>query len=125
MASERGGCSPPGRASGGNTFHVVMPGGAARATVGPLSLQQLVVNKLISVKQHLYDVGDVPLELLAPVLRACKPEKLAEIEDATRAGGRDLSVGTWCLWQAWVMERLNANWPADKRLSPTKVKCTH
>lgn len=74
--------------------------GTEKRSLGPHSLLTIVQSSLIRIKAHLGDVGAVPYQLLEPVLEACSPEELANIEDGTRGGimKRSLTCLTWPLW---------------------------
>lgn len=74
--------------------------GTSYAEPGPQTLQSIVIAALINYKSLLSDIGDVPIELLAPVFGAFSPEDLARVEDATARGqvGRDLKPFTWPCW---------------------------
>lgn len=73
------------------------------------TLAQLATKKLIECKSSLGDIGDVPVNLLEPVLVECDADQLDRIESSTARGhsGRDLSVDTWPLWYRFVKESMS------------------
>lgn len=72
---------------------------------GVPSLKDICLSQLVAARSLLGDLGDVPVDLLTPVLSRCSAQQLAAVEDETRAGGRDLSSELEPHWQQLVEHR--------------------
>ncbi|KAK9835184.1 hypothetical protein WJX81_004125 [Elliptochloris bilobata] len=66
---------------------------------GVPSLERLCIGTLIEYKACLGDLGDLPIDLFGAVLDECGPDDLAQIEDDTRDGGRDIACDLACHWR--------------------------
>ncbi|BDA42275.1 probable Elongin-A at N-terminal half [Coccomyxa sp. Obi] len=72
-------------------------------------LEQLCYRVLVKYRDWLGDLGDTPLALLQGVLEISSVEKLAEIEDETRLGGRDIGAELAPYWKQWLIKTFGAD----------------
>lgn len=72
------------------------------------SLSTIASETLRQCSTSLGDIGDVPLQLLGPVLIACSPETLLRIEEETENGvsKRQVSRDLWPIWYGHVKDVL-------------------
>lgn len=52
--------------------------------MGPPRLEELCLIVLSDYRAYLSDIGDIPIDLITPVLLQCNAQQLQQIEDATR-----------------------------------------
>ncbi|CAL8468040.1 g7579 [Coccomyxa elongata] len=72
-------------------------------------LEQLCYQVLVKYRDWLGDLGDTPLALVQGVLETCSVEKLAEIEDETRLGGRDIGAELAPFWKQWLIKNFGVD----------------